>query len=91
MDLKLNGKVAVVTAASRGLGRAVAEAMAKEGVKLAICARKKDLLDETAKYFLLYVMFQILLQLINLRKSLLSNLKLFIFCLQMPVVHHQVR
>ena len=49
MDLKLNGKVAVVTAASRGLGRAVAEAMAKEGVNLAICARKKDLLDETAK------------------------------------------
>ena len=50
MDLKLNGKNAVVTAASRGLGKAVAEALAKEGVNLAICARKKDLLDETAEF-----------------------------------------
>jgi 3-oxoacyl-[acyl-carrier protein] reductase len=50
MDLRLNGKIAVVTAASRGLGKAVAEALAKEGVNVAICARKKDLLDETAEF-----------------------------------------
>lgn len=50
MDLKIKGKVAVVTAASRGLGKAVAEALAKEGVNLAICARHKPTLDETADY-----------------------------------------
>ncbi len=50
MDLKLNGKVAVVAASSRGLGKAVAEALAKEGVNLAICARRKDLLNETAEF-----------------------------------------
>lgn len=50
MDLKLNRKVAVVAAASRGLGKAVAEALAKEGVNLAICARGKDVLAETAEF-----------------------------------------
>jgi 3-oxoacyl-[acyl-carrier protein] reductase len=39
MDLNLRGKVAVVTGASRGLGYAVAEALAAEGVNLAICSR----------------------------------------------------
>jgi len=39
MDLKIKGKVAVVAAASRGLGRAAAEALAAEGVNLAICSR----------------------------------------------------
>lgn len=50
MDLMLKGKIAVVAAASRGLGRAVAEALAKEGVHLAICARRKDRLGETAEF-----------------------------------------
>jgi 3-oxoacyl-[acyl-carrier protein] reductase len=39
MDLELSGKVAVVTGASRGLGRAVAEALAAEGCRVAILAR----------------------------------------------------
>jgi 3-oxoacyl-[acyl-carrier protein] reductase len=39
MDLGLKGKKAIVTAASKGLGRAVALRLAKEGVELAICAR----------------------------------------------------
>lgn len=48
MNLKLKGKVAVVTAASRGLGRAVAEALAAEGVSLAICSRNEERIRETA-------------------------------------------
>lgn len=50
MELNIEGKVAVVTAASKGLGRAVAEALAKEGVKLAICSRDKERIEEAADY-----------------------------------------
>lgn len=50
MDLMIKGKVAVVAAASRGLGRAVAEALAKEGVNLAICSRNNKRINETADY-----------------------------------------
>ena len=39
MDLGLNGKVALVAAASKGLGRAIAEELATEGATLGICAR----------------------------------------------------
>jgi len=39
MDLGLKGKIAVVAAASKGLGKAVGEALAAEGVDLAICSR----------------------------------------------------
>jgi 3-oxoacyl-[acyl-carrier protein] reductase len=48
MDLGLRGKVALVTAASRGLGRAVAERLAQEGAHVAICARGEEQLRETA-------------------------------------------
>ncbi|MEO7457227.1 MAG: SDR family NAD(P)-dependent oxidoreductase, partial [Gemmatimonadaceae bacterium] len=48
MDLGLSGKVALVAAASRGLGRAVAEELAREGASLVICARGGDALRETA-------------------------------------------
>lgn len=46
MDLGLRGKVALVTAASRGLGRATAEALASEGASLVICARGDAALEE---------------------------------------------
>ncbi|MEP6992040.1 MAG: SDR family oxidoreductase [bacterium] len=49
MDLGLTGKVALVAAASRGLGRAVAEQLAHEGMQLLICARGADALQETAR------------------------------------------
>jgi len=45
MDLGLRGKVALVAAASRGLGRAIALELAQEGADLLICARGADALD----------------------------------------------
>lgn len=48
MDLGLKGKVALVAAASRGLGRAVAEELAAEGASLLLCARDERTLTETA-------------------------------------------
>lgn len=44
MDLGLKGKVAFVAAASRGLGRAVAEELAAEGASLVLCARGAETL-----------------------------------------------
>ncbi|MFB3881251.1 MAG: SDR family NAD(P)-dependent oxidoreductase [Armatimonadota bacterium] len=46
MDLNLKGKVAVITGGSVGIGLAVAEALAAEGVHLALCARNADRLRE---------------------------------------------
>lgn len=43
MDLGLKGKVALVTAASRGLGKAAAFEFAREGANVAMCARSEDL------------------------------------------------
>jgi len=40
MDLQLTGKTALVTGASRGIGRAIALGLAREGVKIAIAARR---------------------------------------------------
>src|SRR5215218_778644 len=48
MDLGLTDKVALVGASSRGLGRAVAEELAREGAQLVLCARGGDALRETA-------------------------------------------
>jgi len=48
MDLGLQGKVALVTAASRGLGKAVAMRLAQEGALVAICARGMEQLEATA-------------------------------------------
>jgi len=49
MDLGLTNKVALVAAASRGLGRAVAEELAAEGASLIICSRSEEKISQTAK------------------------------------------
>ncbi|MDZ7373318.1 MAG: SDR family oxidoreductase [candidate division KSB1 bacterium] len=48
MDLGLEGKVALVAAASKGLGRAAAEALAREGCNVAICSRDAARVKEAA-------------------------------------------
>ena len=48
MDLGLRDRVALVAASSRGLGRAVAEALGAEGCRLIICSRDESALSETA-------------------------------------------
>ncbi|CAN7298166.1 SDR family oxidoreductase [Phenylobacterium sp. LjRoot164] len=49
MDLGLKGKKAVVTGASRGIGRAIADLLADEGADVAICARNADQVAEAVK------------------------------------------
>jgi 3-oxoacyl-[acyl-carrier protein] reductase len=49
VDFGLKGKTALVGGASRGIGRAVAIALAKEGCNVAICARTADALEATAE------------------------------------------
>jgi 3-oxoacyl-[acyl-carrier protein] reductase len=45
MDLGINGKVALVTAASRGLGKATALRLCAEGAKVVICSRTRDAIE----------------------------------------------
>lgn len=49
MDLGLTGKVAVVTGGSEGIGKAAALSMAREGARVAICARRPDVLEVAAR------------------------------------------
>jgi len=49
MDLGLRGKVALITGASKGIGLAVAEELAREGAHVSICARGKDALESAAR------------------------------------------
>lgn len=49
MDLGLDGKAAAVMAASQGLGRAAAEALAGDGARVAICARTRPTLEQAAE------------------------------------------
>lgn len=48
MDLELKGKVAIVTGASRGIGKAIGLALAEEGVQVVLASRDKIKLEETA-------------------------------------------
>ena len=48
MDLGIGGRVAMIAAASKGIGKACAQTLAREGCKLSICARGGDALQQTA-------------------------------------------
>jgi len=48
MDLAMSGKKALVTGASEGIGKAITRALAREGVDVAICARRKGPLEQAA-------------------------------------------
>jgi NAD(P)-dependent dehydrogenase (short-subunit alcohol dehydrogenase family) len=48
VDLGLQGKVAVITGGSDGIGKAAATALASEGAQVVICARRADVLEEAA-------------------------------------------
>ena len=49
MDLQLKGRTALVTGASTGIGRAIAAMLAGEGVKMAVVARRRELLETLSK------------------------------------------
>jgi 3-oxoacyl-[acyl-carrier protein] reductase len=49
VDLELEGKVAIVGGASKGLGRACAQVLAEEGAKVALCSRSQEELEKAAQ------------------------------------------
>src|SRR5256885_5067629 len=49
MDLQLKGKIACVTGGSEGIGKGIAAALAREGCDVAMCARRKDVLEKAAE------------------------------------------
>jgi 3-oxoacyl-[acyl-carrier protein] reductase len=49
MDLGLKGKIAMVTGASRGIGRAITLGLAAEGCRLSVCARGQEGIEQVAK------------------------------------------
>ncbi|MGE5336003.1 MAG: SDR family NAD(P)-dependent oxidoreductase, partial [Nitrososphaerota archaeon] len=48
MDLGLEGRVALVMGASRGIGRGIASALAREGARVALASRSQERLEEAA-------------------------------------------
>jgi 3-oxoacyl-[acyl-carrier protein] reductase len=49
IELGIEGKIAIITGGSDGLGRAAAERLAAEGARVAICARRKEHLEQAAE------------------------------------------
>jgi NAD(P)-dependent dehydrogenase (short-subunit alcohol dehydrogenase family) len=51
-QFRLDNKVAVITGASKGIGKAIARAMGQQGAKIVISSRKQEAVNETAREFL---------------------------------------
>ena len=49
MDLNLSGKIALLTAASRGLGKAIATELSREGAEVIICSRDEEKITSAAR------------------------------------------
>jgi NAD(P)-dependent dehydrogenase (short-subunit alcohol dehydrogenase family) len=49
LELGLEGKIAIVTGGSEGMGRAAVERLARSGARVATCARRKDVLDRAVE------------------------------------------
>ncbi|MEM3041754.1 MAG: SDR family NAD(P)-dependent oxidoreductase, partial [Nitrososphaerota archaeon] len=65
----IKGRVAIVTGSSRGIGKAIAGGLAREGAKVAICARDEDELKETAEELISSSGNEILAVRVDLRKK----------------------
>ena len=50
--LRIDNKVAIITGASKGIGKAIARALGQQGARIVIASRKQDAVDEVAKEFL---------------------------------------
>ena len=50
--LRIDHKVAIITGASKGIGKAIARALGQQGARIVIASRKQDAVDEIAKEFL---------------------------------------
>ena len=48
MDLGLQGKVAIITGGSEGIGRAAAQSLGREGARVVVCGRRVDVLERAA-------------------------------------------